>query len=119
MPVYEFTALDAAGRSVRGIIDADSPAAARQKIRSQGSYPISVEAARARTRPKARDLVPGFLGGRSGGPELHLLTRQLATMLGAGIPLVPALNSLIEQGDRAVCRPCSPRSGVRSTRVCP
>lgn len=98
MPVYEFTALDAAGKSVRGIIDADSPAAARQKIRSQGSYPISVEAARARTRLKARDLVPGFLGGRSGGPELHLLTRQLATMLGAGIPLVPALNSLIEQG---------------------
>ena len=101
MPVYEFTALDAEGRSVHGIIDADSPAAARQKIRSQGSYPVTVEAATGRARPHLTDLLPRFFGGRwFRQQDIHLVTRQLATMLGAGIPLVPALNSLIEQGEQ-------------------
>ncbi len=101
MPVYEFTALDAEGRNIHGIIDADSPAAARQKIRSQGSYPIRVEAATGRARPHLTDLLPRFFGGGwFRQQDIHLVTRQLATMLGAGIPLVPALNSLIEQGEQ-------------------
>ena len=51
MPVYEYSALDAAtGKTVQGIVDADSPAAARQKIRSQGNYPVSVAEAADKRR---------------------------------------------------------------------
>jgi general secretion pathway protein F len=43
MPVYEYTALDRAGKNVAGIIDADSTVAARQKLRASGKYPVQVK----------------------------------------------------------------------------
>ena len=47
MPVYEFHALDGAGKKRKGVIDADSMTAARQKIRSQGHYPVEIREASA------------------------------------------------------------------------
>ena len=43
MPVYEYTALDRAGKNTTGIIDADSTVAARQKLRATGKYPVKVK----------------------------------------------------------------------------
>ena len=100
MPVYESSALDAAGKNVQGIVDADSPAAARQKIRSQGQYPVSVEEAAGRARFSFKGFsLPLHGAGWVRAQDIHLSTRQLATLLGAGIPLAPALGSLIEQGE--------------------
>ena len=99
MPVYEFTALTSAGKKIKGIVDADSLTAARQKIRSQGQYPVHLQETSVKTDKSG---VP-FLSKRLhlGHPvkqqEIHIATRQLATLLGAGIPLVPAFNGLIEQ----------------------
>ena len=88
MPVYEFTALTGSGRKTKGVIDADSAAAARQKIRSQGHYPVEIRETSARAASRTR---PSFfslqLGGRVRPQEVHVATRQLATLLGAGIPL--------------------------------
>ncbi len=104
MPVYEYTALNTAGKTVQGIIDADSPALARQKIRSQGMYPVRVEEAAGKTRFSSFHIqglsLPVFSGGWIRAQDVFLITRQLATMLGAGIPLVPALSGLIEQGEQ-------------------
>lgn len=98
MPVYEYTALDAGGKKHRGIIDADSRAAARQKIRAGGHYPVTIEESSARpSKAKARSISLFGEGGRVKQQEIHVVTRQLATLLGAGIPLVPALDGLIEQ----------------------
>lgn len=102
MPVYEYTALDAAGKKHKGVLDADSLPAARQKIRQLGKYPVEIK----ETAPKGRRGQQG--AGKSGffslhggarvkQQEIHVATRQLATLLGAGIPLVPALTGLIEQ----------------------
>jgi len=102
MPVYEYTALDAAGKKHKGVLDADSLPAARQKIRQTGKYPVEIK----ETVPKGRRgqksagkssffRVQG--GARIKQQEIHVATRQLATLLGAGIPLVPALTGLIEQ----------------------
>lgn len=98
MPVYEYTALDGSGRKQKGIIDADSLAAARQKIRHAGSYPVDIRESTPASRKKT-DLKPRnfSLVQRVSQQEIHIATRQLATLLGAGIPLVPALNGLIEQ----------------------
>jgi len=43
MPVYEYRALDRAGKNKNGIIDADSPIAARQKLRGSGVFPIELK----------------------------------------------------------------------------
>ncbi len=98
MPVYEYTALDASGRKRKGIIEAESLASARQKIRQSGGYPVDI----SETVPRSRDRKKGAMllapiGPRVRQQEIHLVTRQLATLLEAGIPLVQALNGLMEQ----------------------
>lgn len=98
MPVYEYTALDGAGKKLKGIIDADSQAAARQKIRHAGNYPVDIRESEPASRKKSERKtfsLPSLQRIRQ--QEVHAATRQLATLLGAGIPLVPALNGLIEQ----------------------
>ena len=98
MPVYEYTALDTAGKKQKGVLDADSMAAARQKIRQSGKYPVDIRETVPRTRrAKKRTFLSLQTGSRIKQQEIHVATRQLATLLGAGIPLVPSFNGLIEQ----------------------
>ncbi len=98
MPVYEYTALDSSGKKLKGIIDADSQAAARQKIRHAGNYPVDITESTPVSKKEKEGSATSFtLGKRIRQQEIHVATRQLATLLGAGIPLVPALNGLIEQ----------------------
>jgi len=98
MPVYEYSALNPAGKKLKGIVEADSRTAARQKIRQSGNYPVDIkETLSGRKAEKKKKLSLPRLGGRIKQQEVHIATRQLATLLGAGIPLVPALNGLIEQ----------------------
>ena len=98
MPVYEYTALDRGGKRVQGIIDADSPAGARQKLRGEGFYPTTINPTASHTR-RLRVRPSGFFrpGGRVKTGELAVMTRQLATLLGAGIPLVEVLDAVISQ----------------------
>jgi len=97
MPVYEYTALDRAGKSIAGIIDADSNVAARQKLRASGKYPVEVK----ETAAKAKTASTGFsfpaVFNRVKPDDIHGFTRQLATLLNAGIPLVGSLDALMEQ----------------------
>ena len=97
MPVYEFTALNAAGKKIKGVLDADSLTAARQKIRSQGHYPVDIKETSTRSATDKPPLFSRQLGQSVKQQEIHIATRQLATLLGAGIPLVPALAGLGEQ----------------------
>lgn len=95
MPVFEYTALNTSGKKTKGVIDADSLSAARQKIRGTGLYPVNIKETSAQAA--AVSLLNRRLGTGVKQQEIHLATRQLATLLGAGIPLVPALGGLIEQ----------------------
>ncbi|MCI5221886.1 MAG: type II secretion system protein GspF, partial [Candidatus Electrothrix sp. AR4] len=102
MPVYEYTALDPQGKKHKGVLDADSMAAARQKIRFDGAYPVEIKETvprgrKGRKKGEKSGLFNFQFGSRIKQQEIHVATRQLATLLGAGIPLVPALNGLIEQ----------------------
>jgi len=98
MPVYEYTALDRAGKNVVGIIDADSTVAARQKLRASGKYPVQIKetTAKAKSESAAGFSLPSLFN-RITPDDIHALTRQLATLLNAGIPLVGALDALMEQ----------------------
>ena len=84
MPVFEYTALNASGKKVKGIIDADSHAAARQKIRSSGNYPINIKESVAKKDGGKGSIFTRQLGTNIKQQEIHLATRQLATLLGAG-----------------------------------
>ena len=98
MPVYEFTALDSSGKKTRGILDADSQTAARQKIRAQGNYPVEIKETTARKKTQKTSSALSFhIGKKINAQEIHVSTRQLATLLEAGIPLIQALDGLIEQ----------------------
>ena len=98
MPVYEYKALDRSGKSCKGLIDADSESKARSKLRSSGKYPISMRESLSKTKSsKKRGILGGSLFERIKSDEIHIITRQLATLIGAGIPLINALASLIDQ----------------------
>ncbi|MDH3330542.1 MAG: type II secretion system inner membrane protein GspF [Desulfobulbaceae bacterium] len=98
MPVYEYSALNKSGKTIKGIIDADSQSAARNKIRQAGNYPIEIqETVPVSKKSGGRKPLSFRLARRIRQQEVHIATRQLATLLGAGIPLVSALNGLIEQ----------------------
>ncbi|HKJ65823.1 MAG TPA: type II secretion system F family protein, partial [Desulfopila sp.] len=98
MPVYEYKALDKNGKSRKGIIDADSSTAARKKLRAGGNYPIAIKESSARSRRKeGGNTATLTFFERVKSKEIHVFTRQLATLIGAKIPLVPSLTSLIAQ----------------------
>ncbi len=98
MPVFEFTALDAKGKTTSGIIDADSAQAARQKLRSAGKFPVSIgEAQEVQTKKTRKGFSPAAWLSRVKPSDVALTTRQLATLIGAGFPLVSALDALLPQ----------------------
>jgi general secretion pathway protein F len=98
MPVYEYIALDSGGRRQKGIVDAGSIVAARQKLRETEVYPVKIAETAGQKEEKT-----SVRGGeihffrKVGLQELAVMTRQLATLIGAGLPLVPSLSALVAQ----------------------
>lgn len=98
MPVFEYTALDAKGKTTSGIIDAEGSHAARQKLRASGKFPVSIrETQEVQAKKARRSFRPGEWFSRVRPSEVALTTRQLATLIGAGFPLVSALDALLPQ----------------------
>ncbi len=96
MPVYEYTALDLRGKTVAGIIDAESSPAARQKLRTSRIYPVTLkESHKAGARKDGRSWTGWTPLQRIRPSEVAMMTRQLSTLVGAGFALVPAFDSLI------------------------
>src|SRR6516225_6789557 len=104
MPVFAYRGLAPNGRTINGVIDADSPRNARGKLRELGIFPteLSPEQAAAKTAAVQRWLPS--VGRRIPATELSLLTRQLSALLGAGVQLVDALGALSGQSSRAVTK---------------
>lgn len=100
MAVFEYKAINkATGKSSKGVIDAESPAQARQKLRDQDLFPteITESAAVAAARGDGSGKGGHKGGGRVTGRDLAMLTRQFAVLLRAGMPLVDALQAMQEQ----------------------
>lgn len=98
MPVYEYTALDIKGKTISGIIDADSSRTARQKLRTSKIFPVSIEEVHDTSKIKTKksfSFKDSF--SRVRPYEISMMTNQLATLLGAGLPLVSAMDALISQ----------------------
>jgi general secretion pathway protein F len=99
MPAFRFEAVDEVGRTQKGVLDADSARGARSLLRTQGLMPMLVEAAGTRSRGTQSPRLAG--GRRLSQREQAILTRQLASLLIAGLPLDETLGVLSEQSERA------------------
>jgi general secretion pathway protein F len=102
MPAFRFEAIDAAGKAQKGVLDADSARGARSQLRTQGLTPLVVEPAATRTRGERSQRLS--LGRKLSQREQAILTRQLASLLIAGLPLDEALAVLTEQSERDYIR---------------
>jgi general secretion pathway protein F len=104
LPVYSYKGVTNAGRATRGFVDADSDRTARQKLRRDGVYLTelleSVGSVRTPSQERSARFSFSFMR-RIPGTDLAIATRQLATLLGAGIPLVESLGALTEQVEHA------------------
>ncbi len=98
MPVFEYIALNPEGKRLKGIVDAGSAAAARQKLRETEIYPVEIREAGGAKKEDA-DNGPSLRLSlqKVGLRDVAVMTRQLATLLGAGLPLVPSLATLVTQ----------------------
>ena len=95
MPAFAYQALDDAGRTQRGVLQGDTARSVRGALRERGLNPLSVEEVR-----EGEAQSTGVFARRGiGGAELALLTRQLATLIGAGLPIDEALGALSEQAE--------------------
>lgn len=98
MPVYEYEALLVSGRKDKGVMDAESEAVVRNRLRAAGKYPVKITQAKGKVPGSGTETLARLsIFERVKPTEVNLLTRQLATLLGAGIPLDNALSSIIEQ----------------------
>jgi general secretion pathway protein F len=97
MPVYEYTALNDKGKKLKGIIDAQSTVAARQKLRESNIYLTDLQETSGAKKDSPLKQPLGGLFRKVGSREVTVMTRQLATLLGAGLPLVQSLATLIAQ----------------------
>ena len=88
MPVYEYRGLTPEGRVVAGVIDAENPRGARSKLKRTGVYTTAVQGERATGRlVRRRPWLLGLSRNRIHQREVVVLTRQLATLLSAGLPV--------------------------------
>ncbi len=107
MPIYHYKGIRGDGKSMTGIIDADSIKGARFKLRKGDVYPTEVSETNAFGRMPAAAHVgrPTPRVIRLSLQDVSNLTRQVATLLTAGIPLVEALGVLIDQSETKALRP--------------
>ena len=99
-PIFDFKAFSGDGKARKGLVEAENSKAARQKLKKQGLMVTEITEKSA-AKPSASGGLP-FLGGRVSVKETALMTRQLASLVKANIPLVEALNALVEQTEKTL-----------------
>ena len=94
MPTYEYSGVSAAGRAVRGTVEAESPRAARGQLKERGVFASEVSEQQAKSSAKRWFTLPG---GKTGVQDVGRVARQLSTLVGAGVALTDALATLARQ----------------------
>ncbi|MBF0230019.1 MAG: type II secretion system F family protein [Desulfamplus sp.] len=105
MTVFEYSALTDRGKKKTGIIDADSILAAGSKLRQQNIFPISINEIKSELLSNRINSIPDLFSSSNkislfsgiSKSETAIITRQLATLLSAGFPLVNAVSTLVTQ----------------------
>ena len=96
MGAYQYQALKKSGNTCKGVIEADSERHARQLLREQGLVPTVISTLKKSTQSRQK--------AKISAQDLSLFTRQLATLLAAGIPVEESLRGVSEQTDKDAIR---------------
>ena len=96
MPAYRFEALDAAGKSSSGLLEADNAKAARAQLRARDLVPLAVTPVTAATTDGSATRFKGRVFSAS---ARAVWTRQLAGLVGSGLPLERALTALADEAE--------------------
>ncbi|OGR00126.1 MAG: type II secretion system protein GspF [Deltaproteobacteria bacterium RIFOXYD12_FULL_55_16] len=97
MGAFEYSALDAGGKSRRGVLEGDTPRQVRQQLREKGLLPMAVKPV---ARGKERPALGRFFRGHIQAADLAMVTRQLATLIHSGIVFEEALGAVAEQSEK-------------------
>lgn len=111
MPKYFYKATNKEGKTITGVVSSDSKALAINDVRTLGLYPTTVREASKRDEKRARKEKKGLNDLYFGGvktKEIVTVTRQLSTLIDAGLPLLRSINVLIAQ-----LKPCKLRDILR------
>ena len=92
MGAYQYQAINKSGNSAKGVIEADSERHARQLLREKNLFPTLIQTLKKSNLNKHKDKISA--------QDLALFTRQLATLLSAGIPVEESLRGVSEQTDK-------------------
>lgn len=103
MPAFRYEAISLDGGHKKGVLTADSARAARSDLRGQGLTPISVELISNQVGKESKKGL-SFFSEHLSTVEIALFTRQLASLLEAGLPLEQAFTALLEQAERVYIR---------------
>jgi type IV pilus assembly protein PilC len=104
MPEFLYEALDRQGKQVKGLIEAATEDIIIEKLRDMGYYPLSVTAHKKKTGDVDLLALPGLriLFHRVKMKHVMTFTRQLATLVDAGLPIIRSLNILTEQVESVI-----------------
>lgn len=101
MPLFEYKGLNRAGKTIKGMIDADNVRIARTKLKKDGIFVTDIKNKKKDMSVSAKKKLAS---GKVNIRDLSMMTRQLATLLKANIPLVDALLAVSEQVENPVLK---------------
>lgn len=96
MPAYQFTALDAAGKQQKGVLEGDSARQIRQQLRDKALIPVSVDPVEQKDKHSSKT----WFQKQIAAYDLALLTRQLSVLVAAAIPLEEAIRAVGKQSEK-------------------
>lgn len=101
MAAFEYTALNQRGREEKGVLEADSVRQVRQLLRDKGLTPLGVNATRTREKSDNASRISDWFKPSLSVTDRALVTRQLATLIGAALPVEEALLAVSRQTEKS------------------
>jgi len=99
MPIYEYKGLTKDGKTVKGNLDSENLRAARTKLKKDGIFVVDIKDKKKSENSKKSS---SRSTGKVPVKDLSLMTRQLATLIKANIPLIDALTAISEQVENKI-----------------
>ncbi|KGY07514.1 type II secretion system inner membrane protein GspF [Vibrio sinaloensis] len=99
MAAFEYKALNAKGKTQKGVLEGDNARQVRARLKEQGLVPVEVNETRQKAKKQSSQPSLSFKRGIS-TPDLALITRQLATLVQSGMPLEECLKAVSEQSEK-------------------